>query len=205
MTRIKCFLLESTEHVSVSLRRYTRGKDCPVIEGGYHQGRVRIEDEPVARDAQGYIQNGSKPTAPHDDPRWPAQCTCGYAFKEYDEWQRFVEEIYRRADTGEEMCLRDATPGAMWYAWWFDDMYTPQEKHNLVVKTPGGEWCVDGQANNCTMKDDLKQERHHCWIRHGEPPNVTVDKQGGPTCSAGAGSIQCGQYHGFLRNGYLEN
>lgn len=28
---------------------------------------------------------------------------------------------------------------------------------------------------------------NHCWVRHGEPPNVTVDKNG----------------HGFLRNGEL--
>jgi hypothetical protein len=39
-------------------------------------------------------------------------------------------------------------------------------------------------------------------VRHGEAPNITVDKNG-VTCGAGAGSIQCGSYHGFLRNGEL--
>jgi hypothetical protein len=41
---------------------------------------------------------------------------------------------------------------------------------------------------------------HKCWVRHGEPPNHTVDKRGN-TCGAGAGSILSGSYHGFLRDG----
>jgi hypothetical protein len=56
------------------------------------------------------------------------------------------------------------------------------------------------QASNCTLPGDKK---HHCWIRHGEVPNLTVDKAG-VTCAAGAGSIQAGDYHGFLRNGEFE-
>lgn len=47
------------------------------------------------------------------------------------------------------------------------------------------------------MPDDAE---HRCWIRHGEPPLITVDKNG-LTCAAGAGSIQCRDYHGFLRDG----
>lgn len=43
---------------------------------------------------------------------------------------------------------------------------------------------------------------HKCWCRHGEAPNFTVDKNG-VTCIAGAGSIQIGNYHGFLQNGFL--
>jgi hypothetical protein len=69
---------------------------------------------------------------------------------------------------------------------------------HLTVVLPNGEyWDIDSRANNCTMKED---RIHRCWIRHGEPPNVTVDKNG-PTCQAGAGSIMAGSYHGFLRNG----
>jgi hypothetical protein len=47
------------------------------------------------------------------------------------------------------------------------------------------------------MPDDGE---HRCWVRHGEPPRITVDKNG-PTCQAGAGSILAGDYHGFLRDG----
>lgn len=208
MARIQCFFLEPTDRVRVSLRRYTQKNTpdcCPVYPGtySYHTAMIPIGEEPVERDEQGYISNGIKALSPHDDPRWPRTCPCGYTFQEEDEWQRFTEQIYRRTDLGGEMTIHEAPAGAMWYAPWMDDLFVPQGEHNLVVKTPGGEWCVDSQANNCTMKEDFKQEHHHCWVRHGEPPNVTVDKDG-PTCSAGAGSIQCGSYHGFLRHGFLE-
>ena len=94
-------------------------------------------------------------------------------------------------------------PGAMWYprAYKFTpDGRKKEIKEALTVMTPGGIWGIDGSASNCTRKDDLL---HQCWVRHGEPPDVTVDKNG-DTCAAGAGSIMCGNYHGFLRNGFLE-
>jgi len=69
----------------------------------------------------------------------------------------------------------------------------------LWVQTPGGGWCIDSRASNCTMPYDYA---HRCWVRHGEPPDITVDKNG-VTCQAGAGSIQCGSYHGFLQGGVL--
>lgn len=72
-------------------------------------------------------------------------------------------------------------------------------QHLYVVLPNGITWDVDGRANNCTMKAD---RLHRCWVRTGEPPNVTVGKNGF-TCSAGAGSIQAGDYHGFLKNGEL--
>lgn len=71
--------------------------------------------------------------------------------------------------------------------------------HLIVICPNGGTWNVDSRASNCTMPYDYE---HRCWIRHGIPPNVTVDKNGN-TCQAGAGSIKCGDYHGFLRNGVL--
>ncbi len=210
MARIRCFLLEPTERVRVSLRRYSRecAPDCCSASPGkysYHTAKNPIGDESEERDMKGYICNGLKPAPAHDDPRWPRLCACGYQFQEEDSWQRFIEEVYRRADTGEEMTLHDTPAGAMWYYPYGDRFQVPQDEHNLVVKTPGGDWQIDSQANNCGMSDDGRQEKHHCWIRHGIPPDVTVDKEGGPTCSAGAGSIQYGSYHGFLRNGYLED
>lgn len=74
-----------------------------------------------------------------------------------------------------------------------------QEGPQLTVKTPGGRWVIDSRASNCGSPYDYN---HRCWIRQGVPPHITVDKNG-PTCSAGAGSIQCGDYHGFLQNGAL--
>lgn len=77
--------------------------------------------------------------------------------------------------------------------------YTFDDSPTLHVITPGGLWNIDSRASNCTMPYDYD---HRCWVRHGQPPMITVDKQG-VTCTAGGGSIQCGDFHGFLRDGEL--
>jgi hypothetical protein len=90
-------------------------------------------------------------------------------------------------------------PGALWFAPWkkrfgFDGKA-------LYCRLPGGhDWFIDGRCSNCTLPNDTQ---HRCWVRHGEPPYITVDKNGN-TCSAGAGSIIVPNWHGFLRQGYLE-
>jgi hypothetical protein len=124
------------------------------------------------------------------------------------------DHLWIRPDTGEiAQHLADFPVGAMWFADWYkiDERKSPdgrqlygwdwdnQFEPQLCVRTPGGVWIIDSRASNCTMPEDRV---HRCWIRHGVPPNITVDK-GGHTCQAGAGSIQCGSYHGFLRNGEL--
>jgi len=144
-----------------------------------------------------------KPDA--SDPRWPTHCECGYAFEESDEHQVFVERLYLRSDTGEAVTLRDAPPGALYYADWFPDepYYRGPDGHHLVAKLPNGAtWSIDGHASNCTDTDGFWRGEHKCWVRHGDPTtgNITVDKNGA-TCNAGAGSILSGNYHGFLQNG----
>lgn len=134
----------------------------------------------------------------------------------------------RRVDTG-EILLRDTVfirgvpVGAMWWEQFVADYFPkgPNDYHPsasektrqkpaepswlfcsgpvLCVMTPGGIWRIDCRASNCTLPYDYE---HRCWVRHGEPPNITVDKAG-LTCAAGAGSIQVGSYHGFLRDGEL--
>jgi hypothetical protein len=99
-----------------------------------------------------------------------------------------------------------APPGAMWFAEWMSDLAggaflggRPADGW-LVVRLPNGhDWMPDTRASNCTLPDD---NDHRCWVRHGAPPNVTVDKNG-RTCAAGAGSIASGSYHGFLQAGQL--
>lgn len=71
------------------------------------------------------------------------------------------------------------------------------ELHLIAVLPNGQRWDIDSRASNCTMP---QEKTHRCWCRHGEPPNITVDKNG-YTCQAGAGSIVAGDYHGFLRDG----
>lgn len=122
----------------------------------------------------------------------------------------FMVEIceggFRNLETG-EVLVAPLPPGAMWYA---SESYSegvgnpgPDGRH-LYVMTPGGMWGIDGSAANCTRPTERKQ--HHCWVRHGEPPNVTIDKNGetcGCGCSIGVPYPDM-KYHGFLRNGYLE-
>lgn len=113
--------------------------------------------------------------------------------------------VFRRLDNGEEYSYATLPPGAMYWAepgyWEYNGMGIGPDGRTLVVKTPGGMWCIDSRAGNCTRPDD---NAHRCWVRHGEAPLITVDKAG-DTCAAGAGSIVCGDYHGFLRNGKLVN
>lgn len=91
-----------------------------------------------------------------------------------------------------------------WNTWedknqYWDNQFTD---HLMCVLPNGSHWNIDSRASNCTMKEDRK---HRCWVRHGEPETspVNVDKRG-HTCKAGQGSIKMGDYHGFLRNGYLQ-
>lgn len=61
-------------------------------------------------------------------------------------------------------------------------------------------WYIDSRASNCDMKTD---DAHRCWVRHGSVgERLHVDKKG-LTCGAGAGSIQCAGWHGFLDNNKL--
>lgn len=164
-------------------------------------------------------------------PESCAEPACGYRFRAADEWQIFAETIYRRTDTGEATSLRDAAPGAIWNAKWMLGAASDTWRRNyagpdgqcLVVRLPNGrDWMIDGIASNCdascldcgapmhqhlanppTVPCRLLNPRpHKCWIRHGIPPALHVDKNG-ITCNAGAGSIQAGSYHGFLHNGRL--
>ncbi len=111
--------------------------------------------------------------------------------------------------------LAKAEPGAMWDCDWLraggvDRGFTGPDGITLCVKLPNGhDWLVDSQAGNCTMPQPRKPgggfvRTHYCWCRHGDPRKgcVTVDKVGA-TCQAGAGSIVAGDYHGFLRDGWL--
>lgn len=197
MNRVRCFFLKPAGLTRVSLRRYA-SSDTSKCSGklSYHNAHIQIAE----------ILSGTeyKPTPGHSDPRWPRKCDhCDYRFVAEDSYQLHQETLYLREDNADVVTLRSAPPGAMWWADWYADrlgIKGPDGKC-LVVKLPNGrDWIVDSQASNCTRRG----EPHQCWVRHGEPPNVTVDKSG-DTCSAGAGSILAGDYHGFLRNGWLES
>lgn len=215
MSDVQTFWLERTDQVAVGLRRYTHGDGGFDCAHGHHHALVYTGTEPAEyeeRENGRTVRTNGTADVDHDDPRWPHTCAqlCGYEFTDDDRWQRWTELIYRRTDTSELRVLHQgapapdapsAEPGACWDAWWMpfsrgaDGIY-------LMVRCPDGhDWSVDSRASNCTMPDD---DVHHCWIRHGDPRecHVTVDKDG-LTCSAGAGSIQTPDWHGFLRDGRL--
>lgn len=199
---VQCFLLQPTDLIEVRLRRYTRdGGECPDVNNhGYHQAWTLVGVDKVIEDVND-VNTNSGPV-PHTDSRWPTQCTCGYKFGPNVGYQYFPQHLYRRSDNGELVTWRDAPGGAMIRATWLEEIPTwfGTDGKSYMVKLPNGrEWPIDGTASNCTRPT----EEHKCWCRHGEAPNFTVDKNGN-TCSAGAGSIVSGDYHGFLRNGVLE-
>jgi hypothetical protein len=107
-----------------------------------------------------------------------------------------------RAPDGREFSLSDAPIGAVWDCDWLHDVpdLCGPDGRSLCAKCPGGQtWFIDSRASNCTLPHD---KAHRCWVRHGRPEDGTlhVDKDG-LTCAAGAGSIQTGNWHGFLHHG----
>ena len=199
---IKCFWLEPTDREKRYLRRYAANSTCtgPM---SYHDAMVFLDEskEVMSEEGTHWIDSGQTAQDFKDHPDWPTHCTCGYEFNDKDERQLFSSHIYRRVDTGEEMTLRDAPDGAMWDATWFHSVpsWCGPDGRAIVCRVPKNhDWQIDGTASNCTRPD----EPHKCWVRHGEPPNLTVDKNG-DTCAAGAGSILTKDWHGFLRNGEL--
>lgn len=120
--------------------------------------------------------------------------------------------------------LSEAPAGSLWHMEWYPKEWGwGDDGLCLGVCLPNRRhWHIDGRASNCdskcakcnkpyhdaTHKTDAciftESRPHKCWVRHGNPKtgDIHVDKNG-VTCGAGAGSIQAGNYHGFLHNGYL--
>jgi len=222
---VKCFYVEITDKCKVYLRRYSVDsfwkndikylKLNPLCIGNsgyspdFHNAEILYGIYPIPYTAD-KVTVDEFPMLDHNHPLWKhvAVCKCGYEFDEYDHYQMFVDDIYIDKANGREHSLRTRTPGMMWNAPWRLSFEKNQVdgKYLCVICPDGLEWDIDSQARNCTMKTD---NVHKCWIRHGTPPIITVDKAG-LTCGAGAGSIQTyghkdgkdfGSYHGFLRNG----
>lgn len=200
---IRCVFLTPTDDLRRRLRRYT----TPGVERSCPKNPV------WGCDAAAVLDTVHRPGAteragdwpdefPHDDSRWPTACAaCGRRFADADAWQLVEDRLYARSDGGDPVTLADAPPGAMWDAVWLHDVFPKgPDGRVLTVKLPTGhQWLVEGRASNCTKPGDTA---HRCWVRHGDVPNVTVDKNG-LTCDAGAGSIAVSGWHGFLRDGFL--
>lgn len=189
MSKIECFLLEPTMRSRVSLRRYSSSGDMKVCQGvGYHNAKTPIGERAVVFSVKhaGCIELIDRSEPPRADPRWPTRCeACGYEFVESDAWQLFSDLVYVRRDTGAEMTLHDAPPGAMWDATWWPDR--GPDGRTLCVRLPPGrpydDWMIDGPSNNGGG-----------WTRTGVAPRITARP-----------SILTKDYHGFLTDGFLES
>lgn len=189
MSRVECFFLEPTMRARVSLRRYSCSGDMKECGGvGYHNAHTPIGEREVRISDKypGCIDLVDRSEPPRDDPRWPKRCeVCGYEFASSDAWQLFSEVICVRRETGAEMTLREAPPGAMWDATWWPDKGA--DGHAYCVRLPPGrphdDWMIDGPSNNGGG-----------WTRTGVAPRLTARP-----------SILTKDYHGFLTDGVLES
>jgi hypothetical protein len=183
--RLECFLLKPSVYAKESLRRFASSSTNTCASGVYHNAVVYLGTVPYpTSELDGEPGRG----VDHSDPRWPTTCSCGYHFKEADYWQHNLTRLYWRGDhLSMSTTLSEAPVGAMWTADWYD--FKGPDGHCLVVRTPGGDWIVDGPS----MNND--GSRGNPWQRSGEIPKVTANP-----------SIHIpGKYHGWLREGFLES
>lgn len=226
MTPIQCFMVVDSGVARITLRRYSPSDNpnraCSVHPYGYHNATVEIGEAPAVKRDDCYLDSIE---TPHDDPRWPTHCACGYEFIPEDTWQTSQDEFMVREDGQEGRWVRRELPaGAMFYPCWLQPTAEePNRPLGFAEPTNGkvlsvicpenqdgtgtAEWIIDSYCSNC----DRKGERHHCWCRHGVPPNITVNKTPPDdlgTCNAGAGSIWIKMphgWHGFLVDGWLRS
>ncbi len=186
MNEVQCFWSAPLPRMRLDLRRFVWSTDleskCPG-PFGYHTKSLVIGeidrplpnyDEPNAHECE--LEN-----IPHDDARWPKHCDCGFEFRDSDPWQLNAHRLYEGA--GMIFILPEAPVGAMWDAWWMGNQWKGPDGIHLAVKTPGGEWLVDGPSANGGPG----------WTRNGEIPNVSASP-----------SILMSNYHGFLTGGILK-
>lgn len=194
-------------------------KDLKLCAGYCNAMRVldEVDDELVERtrdDGSTYKVRASWSAKDWPFDSFPTVCErCG---REMDKPERQISStkifVVKTGDRAGQVFVRRELPvGAMFTMEHYHDIpdWCGRDGLALNVVTPGGEWHVDSQANNCTLPDD---KEHRCWVRSGDPRTgyVHVDKDSKVqrTCQAGAGSIWINKdgprdWHGFLYRGFL--
>lgn len=193
--RIKAFMLTPTGNEWRFIRAWSVKGVCVVGSRGYHYAEIALGTFPL---------DAPKQALEDMQDQVPRGCHyCEYQFAPDDELHITDDRIYV-TDEGHQFSLRSPPVGALWFVDYLGPNFAGPDGRTLMAMTPGGVWCIDSQASNCTMKEDVGPygTAHRCWIRHGVPPNVTVDKKG-HTCKAGKGSIKMPNYHGYLRDGFF--
>lgn len=167
---VRCRWIEETGTARVALRVYEDGP-CPRPQG-YHDARHELGVAPIARVPDEHGGHwGAPDIEPVDDAdlRWPEACGCGHRFGPAARRQVFHEALYRYADAdgGGTVTLNEASPGAMWDAWWVP-WKGPDGRSIEVICPDGTRWQIDGVASNCnldprgrTARDHRREERPH--------------------------------------------
>lgn len=190
---VVCFWLEKSDLIEVHLRRHVCGEEnrsCALSGVGYHNACVNTGER---GNVSGY------PTVrgdvwSHKDPRWPAQCFCGYCFKDSDYWDFGPTALYRHSQTGELFTQQSAPAGALieepWRAKFSHSHRAGPDGKFISVKLPNGHWwCPDGPS----VKPDGTLTLP--WTRTGTTQKPTarpsIDYTGSPP------------WHGWLTDGVL--
>lgn len=199
---ITCFFLTPTDRYRVSLRRFVFSTAphgaCSASGHGYHDASVVVGEETHAQapacpsrcHCDDPACEGKRMPVALEDPRWPTHCACGYAFAAADEWQVNYDCVHTRSDGCPACTLRDAPAGAMWDAFWMPAPRRGPDGLSLVVRTPGGDWMVDGPSHHA----DGSVQASPGWTRTGTVPHVTAS----PSIL-----MHRDGYHGWLRDGRL--
>ncbi len=169
---------------------------CPNSEKGYHSAMVPVAVSPKINDGQVGGLPGKYPAH-----MWPKTCDrCGEAVPENATRQVYRERYFDcpggRPQPGDLYVVELHKPDFPCPSGWENC----DGKHLIAVLPNGFLWDIDGRGDNCPKPEE---GTHRCWVRHGDPPNITVDKNG-DTCDAGCGSVLAGDWHGFLTNGIFE-
>ena len=190
---IRCVRLDLHDSRAQVLRRREKAADwCPVIGTDHcadailsvRSGDAREPDRPDPTDADA-----------------PTHCACGHEFTDAASTEGLDVGLWRRSDDGSVLTLATAPIGAMWLVNWLPLDYHPPGDAYLWVRLPGADWSPDSPAANCARPEDPFLAEHHCWVRSGTAPVVTVSKNG-PTCESGE-SVGTPIWHGLLREGWL--
>lgn len=200
------------------------GDDCADCIGsgskGYHNAEIHLVDS----NRIGDFDLGGSPSD-HPEQCWPRACDhcsapvppttkipcmCGdpncSAVRTTPSRQVHHRRMY--STPSGEVIDRPAIGDAWLADWWHHDdgscgIWSNCDGKHVIVKLPGGvEFDAMSRASNCTMKDDRS---HRCWRVHGNletGAGLTFDKNG-LTCNAGAGSIQLGNWHGYVKQGFI--
>jgi hypothetical protein len=197
---IECFLIEPIDYVRRSLRRFafTSQRQCfEVKPGGSNpfgccDASIVIDPMMPKPQSPDHIERAVDWKVLAGHPDWPRVCSyCFQPFTDEHQWQVNEDRLYENSERGVRCTLRDAPPGAMWWAHWCQDWGSIQWKArgggpHLFVMTPGGVWDID---QGCRDTPD-----GNGWERTGEPPEIT----------ARPSILISDRYHGFLTGGVLQ-